>query len=142
VLKGYKIHDEQIANIARELKEHNHTRRPDSRLPGRSSKGNKQQKNDKTGSALHMQVRKTLWKTSPVEGPVMDGKGHMVPRMEAPDRTVTAIRCFRCGIDFPVADFFYTQKSGLCIDCWEEIVLLHCDKKDKSRKRLALNSKK
>ena len=142
MLKGYKIHEDQIANIARNLKEHYHTRRPDSRLPGSSSKGNKQQKNEKTASALHMQVSKTVWEIGPVKRSVMDGQEDLLPKMETPGRTVTAIRCFRCGVDFPEADFLYTKKSGLCIDCWEENVLLHCDEKEKSRKRSALNSKK
>jgi hypothetical protein len=123
VLKGYKIHEEQIAKIARDLKEHCHTRRPDSRLHGCSSKRNEQQKNGKTGSAPRVQVKKTVWETGPVENSVVGGHRDLFPTMETPLRTAKAIRCFRCGVDFPVADFFYAQKSGLCIDCWEEMVL-------------------
>ncbi|HTY52907.1 MAG TPA: hypothetical protein VMB35_06910 [Methanomicrobiales archaeon] len=29
-------------------------------------------------------------------------------------------RCRRCGDIFPLLDFYYTQKTGLCIPCWEE----------------------
>ena len=123
VLKGYKIHEDQIANIARDLKEHYHTRRSDSQQPGRSRRGNAKRTNGKTGSASCVRIRKTVWETGPVEEPVRDGQKDLVPRMETPGRAVTAIRCFRCGVDFPVADFLYTKKSGLCIDCWEEMVL-------------------
>src|SRR5208337_1678495 len=40
------------------------------------------------------------------------GKGPKVP----------AIRCRQCGEQFPVLDFHYTKKSGLCIPCWESKV--------------------
>jgi len=123
VLKSNKIHEDQIANVTRDLKELYYTRRPDSQPPHCSGKGGGKQKNEKTGCAPRLRVRKTIWETGPVEEGMMDGKGHLVPKMETPGRTVTAIRCFRCGIDFPVADFLYTKKSGLCIDCWEEMVL-------------------
>jgi len=29
-------------------------------------------------------------------------------------------RCRRCGDIFPLLDFYYTQKTGLCIPCREE----------------------
>jgi hypothetical protein len=123
VFKGYKIHEDQIANIARNLKEHCHTRRHDSQQPSHSRRGNVKQTNGKTGNALCVRIRKTVWETGPVEEPVINSQKNLLPRMETPGRAVTAVRCFRCGVDFPVADFLYTKKSGLCIDCWEEMVL-------------------
>ena len=122
VLKSYKIHEEQIAHVARDLKELCHKRR-DAKSSGCSDTENGKQKNETAGSSQHLRIRKTIWETGPVEGPVMDGKNNLVPKMETPGRIVTAIRCFRCGVDFPVADYLYTKKSGLCIDCWEEMVL-------------------
>ena len=123
VLKSYKIHEEQITKIAREFKERYHTRRPDSQLPGWGGTGNEQEQSGKNGSPLHPRVRKTIWETGPVNGPESDSQDDLLPKMEIPGRTVTAIRCFRCGINFPVTDFLYTKKSGLCIDCWEESVI-------------------
>ena len=123
VLKNYTIHEEQIACIARELKERSCTRRPDSLPPDRFGWGTVKQKGGKTGSALPPQIRKTIWETSPVGGFEADGSDDLLPIMEPPKKTVTAVRCYRCGIHFPVADFHYTKKSGLCIDCWEEVVL-------------------
>ena len=123
VLKGYKIHEDQVANVARDLKEYYHTRRLDSQPSGCYGMGDGKQKNEKAGSVPCRQVRKTIWKTSPMDEPLNDDKNALLPKIETPDPTVTAIHCFRCGIDFPVADFFYTQKSGLCIDCWEKIVV-------------------
>jgi hypothetical protein len=35
---------------------------------------------------------------------------------------VPAIRCRKCGEQFPVLDFHYTKKTGLCIPCWERKV--------------------
>jgi len=123
VLKSYKIHEEQIANVAKELKELYYTRRPDSWPPGSCGKGNENQKKGKAGIIQRLKVHKTIWETGPVEGPATHGQNELLPKMETPGRTVTAIRCFRCGTDFPVADFHYTKKSGLCIDCWEELVV-------------------
>jgi hypothetical protein len=55
----------------------------------------------RTGSALNLKKGNT--------SPSREFSGHQVP----------AIRCFRCGEKFPVTDFYYTKKSGLCIPCWE-----------------------
>jgi hypothetical protein len=121
MLKSYKIHEEQIANVAREFKERYHTRRPESQSPGGT--GNENLKKGKAGSIPRPRVQKIIWETSPIEGPVMDGLTELLPTMEIPGHSTTAIRCFRCGINFPVADFHYTKKSGLCIDCWEEMVV-------------------
>jgi hypothetical protein len=123
VLKGYKIHEEQIRSVARYFQELYQARRPDSLRGGGAVTGNGKQADGKTGSASRMRVRKTVWETGPVEGSAMEGRNDLVPAREIPVRTITAIRCDRCGVDFPVADFLYTQKSGLCIDCWEEMVV-------------------
>ena len=122
MLKTYKIHEEQIANMARDLKERYHTQCPYSQPLGSSGSGNVKQKNGKTGRALSLRVQKTIWEAGPVEGSVMEGQNNLLPIMETPGQEITAIHCYRCGIDFPVADFHYTQKSGLCIDCWEDMV--------------------
>jgi hypothetical protein len=122
VLKSYKIHVEQIAKIAREFKERYHVRRPDSPRSVREE-GNVQEQSGKNLSPPRLRVRKTIWETGPVKGLVSEGPDSLLPKMETPGRTVTAIRCFRCGVDFPVPDFLYTKKSGLCIDCWEEMVI-------------------
>lgn len=123
VLKGYRIHEEQIRSVARFFQELYQVRRPDSLQAGGAVTGNGKPADGKTGSASRMRVRKTVWETGPVEGSAMEGRNDLVPEMEIPVHTITAIRCHRCGVDFPVADFLYTQKCGLCIDCWEEMVV-------------------
>ena len=40
-----------------------------------------------------------------------------VPECERPK--MPGIRCRQCGEMFPVLDFHYTKKTGLCIPCWE-----------------------
>jgi hypothetical protein len=122
VLKTCKIHEEQITNMAGDLKERYHTRRPYSQSRGSSGSGNIKQKNGNAGRALSLRVQKTTWKAGPVERSVMEGQNNLLPIMETPGQEFTAIHCYRCGIVFPVADFHYTQKSGLCIDCWEDMV--------------------
>jgi hypothetical protein len=123
VLKGYRIHEEQIRNVARSFRELYQARRPDSLRAGSADTGNVRQTEGKTGSAFPVRVQKTVWQTRPAEGSVLEGQDYLVPKMETPNRTITAIRCYRCGVDFPVADFLYAKKSGLCIDCWEEMVV-------------------
>jgi hypothetical protein len=123
LLKGYRIHEEQIRNVARNLKELYHVQRPGLQSPGRAGMGNVIQTKGKTGSPLRVRVRKTVWETGSAEGSIPESQNNLLPEMENPGRTVTAIRCYRCGVDFPVADYLYTKKSGLCIDCWEEMVI-------------------
>jgi hypothetical protein len=122
LIKGYKIHEEQIRNIAREFRELYHARRPASLSAVRAGK-KPEQKNRASRSAALPYIHKIVWKTSPLEGSVEENQYDLLPEMETPGRTVTAIRCTRCGIAFPVADFLYTKKSGLCIDCWEEMAI-------------------
>jgi hypothetical protein len=123
VLKGYRIHEEQIRNVARNFRELYHARRPDLQPAGRTGRGDVKQPNRKTGSASRVQVGKTVWETGPMEGSGAEGQDNLLLEMETPGRTISAIRCYRCGVDFPVADYLYTKKSGLCIDCWEEMVI-------------------
>jgi len=33
------------------------------------------------------------------------------------------IRCRQCGEGYPLLDYYYTKKTGLCIPCWEENVM-------------------
>ena len=35
----------------------------------------------------------------------------------------SVLRCLLCGDSFPLMDFYYTQKTGLCIVCWERNVI-------------------
>jgi hypothetical protein len=123
VLKGYRIHEEQIRNVARSFRELYHARRPDLQPARRPGTANVKQPHGKTGSASRVQVGKTVWETGPAERSMGEDQNNLLPNMETPGRTITAIRCYRCGVDFPVADYLYTKKSGLCIDCWEEMVI-------------------
>jgi hypothetical protein len=43
--------------------------------------------------------------------------GTDLPAWEGPK--IPAMRCRQCGEQFPVLDFYYTKKTGLCIPCWE-----------------------
>ena len=124
VLKGCKIHLEQIENVARTLKESTRTRRPDPLPAGRT--GNRkpvQQNSGITDSAGHSRVRNTVWATGAVKGPVTDVPTYTSSGTDSPELNLPVIRCFRCGDGFPVLDFLYTKKTGLCISCWETKVV-------------------
>jgi len=38
-------------------------------------------------------------------------------------RNNSVYRCRWCGEPFPLLDFYYTKKTGLCILCWEDSVI-------------------
>jgi hypothetical protein len=43
-------------------------------------------------------------------------------RKHAPGQLGFATRCTQCGGSFPEPDYLYTEKTGLCISCWESRV--------------------
>ena len=76
--------------------------------------------------------------TGPAPGPAIDAGG--LPFHDAWSETtsmadtadlfrsmeglkIPVLRCRRCGESFPPSDFLYTQKTGLCILCWEGEVI-------------------
>jgi|GEM_PF-4515445 hypothetical protein len=52
------------------------------------------------------------------------GVAHSAGREDVPTirevHYTVAIPCRRCGEQYPLSDFYYTKKTGLCIPCWEE----------------------
>jgi hypothetical protein len=36
------------------------------------------------------------------------------------EQNTPVLRCRQCGERFPLLDFYYTQKTSLCIPCWEK----------------------
>ncbi len=122
MLKGYKIHQEQIENVARTLRESTQRMRPDPLTVGRTGK-RKPVLNGGITSSTARSPSTTVWGTGAVKGPVTDVQNNTPYEMEMPGFSVPAIRCFRCGDGFPVTDFLYTKKTGLCISCWETKVV-------------------
>lgn len=122
VLKGYRIHEDHIRNVARTFVELYHTRRPHLLPAGHAGKKLKQGSETALGTT-HTRVSKTIWGAGPVQEAAThehDEKNH---DPIIPPSPITAVRCYHCGVNFPVADFLYTKRSGLCIDCWEEMVV-------------------
>jgi hypothetical protein len=119
VLKGYKIHQEQIENVARTLKEFTQPRRPGYLMAGRPVKRKQRLISRTTGNAGCLQ-RNIVWETGAAKGPVTDLQIDPIPGTEAPVLTGPVLWCRRCGEGFPVMDFLYT---GLCISCWEAKVV-------------------
>jgi hypothetical protein len=119
VFKGYKIHQEQIENVKRTLKEFCQTRQPEPSPAGRTGMLKPVLEKGIINRVRRSRVRNTVWETGLEKGPVTDMPADMSPGTEAQGHTATVIRCFRCGDGFPVSDFQYTKKTGLCISCWE-----------------------
>ena len=124
MLKSCKIHQEQIEKVARTLRESTQIRRPGPLPAGRTGKRKTvQQKSGITDSAGRSRVRNTIWATGAVKGSVMDVQAEAVPETYAPGYTGPVMWCHHCGTGFPVLDFLYTKKTGLCISCWETKVV-------------------
>lgn len=120
--KGYRIHEEQIRILARYYHELYHVRRtprPTAGTDGSQADGQNLSAIRRTNPL----IRRRLGESVIVEEePVMQLRG--ASSEEKTSRSpFFAVRCCRCGIAFPLADFLYTQKTGLCIDCWEALVL-------------------
>ena len=123
MFKGYRIHQEQLANVARNLKELSVTRLPDPQPSVRSGKGRAKTKTGMTGRTASPRVRKTVWKTDTLKEPVKHLPADILYGTEAHGSMAPVNRCLRCGEDFPGTDFLYTKKTGLCISCWEAKVI-------------------
>ena len=123
MLKSYRIHQEQIENIRKNLIEIFNPRFPGPQLADRAGKGKPGSRSGAAGSKSRSRAGKIIWGTGAVKGPVTDmpNEGFSGKALSGP--RVPAMLCSGCGSYFPVSDFLYTKKSGLCISCWEEKVL-------------------
>jgi len=121
-LKGYRIHEEQVRNIAQCFRELYHIRRTGRQAPARNKKEPKDTAGSESG-AFWAPHDGHVWVTGTVRGPILYSPEENPSSWKSPGSMKRAVRCVQCGIDFPVADFLYTKKSGLCIDCWEKQVI-------------------
>ena len=120
-IRGYRVHDEQLRDVARFYRELYQMRRSILAVCDRGSSVMKRKNHPAAGKRTPL-IRTRFHESVMVEeepaGQLKPISGPNIPRSP-----FTAVRCLRCGIAFPVADFFYTQQSGLCIDCWEALVI-------------------
>ena len=119
--KSYRLHEEQLAGIARSIKQV--YRRPHiesiANTHGFITGDGPQAKPHTAG--LSMVISGRISRTIPeisrsVKGITYPGSA---PDSAPVRRMVTSFKCFQCGDAFPPLDFQYTKKSGLCIPCWE-----------------------
>ena len=120
MLESFKVHSERVESIAKSLKDLSHS--PGTSVAqGKILPGPGSQHPIRYQKAAGIIASRTYSlgagtcnaRSSPEPRPGTDcpePEGHSMP----------AIRCFRCGDEFPVTDFLYTKKSGLCIPCWEK----------------------
>jgi formylmethanofuran dehydrogenase subunit E len=100
ILTSYGVHHEQIKRLNESMRGL-YSLRPDRKQ--RSTQGH--------ASASREQDSMTL---------LADASENLPGRAR---QKITAMRCHRCGEEFPLLDFHYTKKSGLCIPCWETKVV-------------------
>lgn len=124
----YRMHAEQIASIAQTMKELYYVRRENSNandIPGPGNSALPRDTCDKIEETIpRFSVRNSTNNVMSVKSPKRKGSG----TDSAPSqKSLSAIKCCRCGDIFPVADFQYTKESGLCILCWEsKIKVMKC----------------
>ena len=123
MLKSYRIHQEQIENVRKNLIDIYRTRLVDPQPASRPGRGRPRSKSGATAPESRSQAGKIIWGTGAVKGPVTDMPTDGFPGNALSGPKVPAMRCSGCSSYFPVSDFLYTKKSGLCISCWEEKVV-------------------
>jgi hypothetical protein len=121
-LKGYRIHEDQVRDVARYFREMYQVRQQ--RGAAKNNSGNKAYlKEAVPGCTPASCPGRVRWVTGTERGPLIYSPGENTPDWKTPGSSMRAIHCSRCGTLFPLADFLYTGKSGLCIDCWEAQVI-------------------
>jgi len=93
MISSYRIHQEQILRVAENLNAP--FQKKNSRIAVISEKPKKAPKR-------------------PVPAP------HSLPVVQVLP-PAAMVRCSKCNAGIPAMDYLYTQQSGLCISCWEEM---------------------
>jgi hypothetical protein len=119
MLKWYRTHQEQIKNVAQNLKELYYAPRPG---PQPAVRPKSEQKGRGSRSGGLAETRRHEWKAHPVTTSVRE-KERGSRSQGTSLLMMPAMRCCRCNTWFPRADYLYTKKSGLCISCWEAKVV-------------------
>ncbi|MGA7627867.1 MAG: hypothetical protein WCC86_07800 [Methanoregula sp.] len=104
----YRIHQEQIKKVEQSLK-----------APFQIHKGDTGTGNPQVKKPEHMR-QKSLSGERELGRNVSGNKRVCMDPPTPPSSPVPALRCLRCNTRMPELDFLYTNKSGLCICCWEE----------------------
>jgi hypothetical protein len=115
----YRTHQEQISSIARTLRDFYYIRRTAqeerTEIPGMPEKSTAAPARHADGTASASRAA-----AAPAGARRKDDAARARrPRAKPAVPAVAALRCHQCGESFPVTDFLYTKKSGLCIPCWE-----------------------
>lgn len=137
MFKSYRIHQEQIRNVASNLKKINQNKKPDPLTSQRVGNRTPIQNCSRNENAVLLHVQKPLRETGAVKRRIKNIQAGTPPEMEAYVLNTVAIRCLRCGERFPVTDFLYTKKTSLCISCWEEKEVCHGnERKNRNEQKL------
>ena len=123
MLKSYRLHEEQLANIAQALKQMYHLMHINS-IANSGTSGTREIERVQSldsfqiSDAQGLKVGTNQKKNRSAE---KWGSRKSVPDPVHFERE-TSVKCSQCGETFPYIDFLYTEKSGLCIICWEKIL--------------------
>jgi len=121
MVKPNRIHEQQLASIAQTMKDLYHVRRVDSILRIDMSENHTATRSVQKDVGRVGDNPQLMGSTRPKNSRPFKGS---IPPESAPEsalvqRELSSIKCFRCGDEFPQRDFLYTERSGLCISCWE-----------------------
>ena len=113
------IHQERIKKVELMLKEIYVVRKPESHLDETYNSAKMSIKQREPDAPSGNRLEKSHGKQSKFNKLTIIRKKQMGNSSELPSSLVPAIQCVECRDLFPQIDFFYTNKTGLCIDCWE-----------------------
>jgi hypothetical protein len=116
MIGSYRIHQEQIKKVEQSLRAPYLIRKGDAGVCDRSGAGNRQVKRQERDSTRRKSPAREMDAGRSAPG---NKQVHQDPPTP-PSSPVPALRCLRCNTRIPELDFLYTNKSGLCICCWEE----------------------
>jgi len=120
MFKSYRIHQEQIRNVALNLKKISQTKKPDPLTSQRAGNRTPIQNCSINGKAALSHLQKPLRQTCAVKRRAKKIQTGTTQKTGASVFCALAVQCLQCGENFPMSDFLYTKKTNLCISCWEE----------------------
>ncbi len=106
----YRLHQEQLKNVAQALKEPYLVRQTASGVQETPVAGK---------TPVHREPATPVEEAHP-EDRESAGPHSLRPAPAVPSSWLPAMQCVECNDRIPVMDFLYAQKTGLCIRCWEE----------------------
>jgi hypothetical protein len=114
------IHEEYIKKIAQTLNAPYQVRKVESGLQETSGTVRTQKNCPESAGINPTHRQKFRGKDRKSNGMAPNNNRYKRLSLEVSLSSVPAMQCIECNDRFPLMDYLYTKKTGLCIRCWEE----------------------